>query len=51
VPFYKPSERTPQNKPSFTVKHTCLLVRSLAMDVLLLSRARVLQECVYRPVA
>jgi hypothetical protein len=50
VPFYNPSARTIQKTQSSIVKDACLLVRYLAMDVLL-SRARVLRECVYRVVA
>jgi hypothetical protein len=48
--FYNPSARTPRRTQSSIVKDAYLLVRYLAMDVLLLSRARVLRECVYRPV-
>jgi hypothetical protein len=36
--------RTPRKTPSFVVRNACLLVRYLTMDVLLLSRARVLRE-------
>jgi hypothetical protein len=42
--------RTLRKTPS-SVKSACLLVRYLAVDVVLLSRARVLRECVYRAVA
>jgi hypothetical protein len=44
--FYNPSARTPRITPSSIVKNACLLVRYLAMNVLLLSRALVLRECV-----
>jgi hypothetical protein len=44
------SARTPQKTPSCIVKNACLLVRYVAMDILL-SRARVLREYVYRLVA
>jgi hypothetical protein len=47
---YNHSERTPRKTWCSIVKNVCLLVPYLAMDVLLL-RARVLRECVYRPVA
>jgi hypothetical protein len=50
VPFYNPSAQTPWKTSSSVVKDVCLLVRYLAMDVLL-SRARVLWECVYRVIA
>jgi hypothetical protein len=46
-----PSALTPRKTPSSIVKDACLLVRYLAMDVLLLSRASVLRESAYRPVA
>jgi hypothetical protein len=47
VPFYNSSARTPWKTPYSIVKEACLLVRYLAMDVLLLSRSRVLRKCVY----
>jgi hypothetical protein len=47
--LYNPSARAPRKTPS-SVNDACLLVRYLAMDVLL-SRARVLRECVYWPVS
>jgi hypothetical protein len=51
VPSYNSSARIPRKTPSSIVKNACLLVRYLPMDVLLLSCALVLRECVYRPVA
>jgi hypothetical protein len=51
VPSYNSSARTPRKTPSSVVRNACLLVRYLTMDVLLLSRARVLREYVYRVVA
>jgi hypothetical protein len=44
------SARTPQKTPPCVVKNACLLVRYVAMDILL-SRARVLWEYIYRLVA
>jgi hypothetical protein len=44
------SARSPRKAPSSIVKEACVLLRYLAMDVLL-SRARMLREYVYRPVA
>jgi hypothetical protein len=44
--FYNLSARTTQKTPSSIVKNASLLLRYLVMDVLL-SRARVLRECVY----
>jgi hypothetical protein len=48
---YNHFARTPRKIQSSIVKNACLLVRYIGMDVLLLSRARVLRKCVYRPVA
>jgi hypothetical protein len=45
-----PPARTPRKTPSSIVKNTCLLILYLVVDVLLL-RALVLRECVYRAVA
>jgi hypothetical protein len=47
---YIASRRTPRKTPPSIIKDACLLVLSLDIDVILL-RARVLRECVYRPVA
>jgi hypothetical protein len=49
MPFYNPSARTPRKTTSAIVKDASLLVSCLAMDVVL-SRARVLREYVYRAV-
>jgi hypothetical protein len=43
--FYNHSAWTPWKTPSSTVKNSCLLVRYLAMDVLILSRERVVGMC------
>jgi hypothetical protein len=42
--LYNPSARTPQKTPSSVIKDPCVLVRYLAMDILLFSRAGVLRE-------
>jgi hypothetical protein len=47
---YYLSARTPLKTPSSVAKEACLQLRYLAMDVLL-SRARMLWECVHRLVA
>jgi hypothetical protein len=51
VPFHNSSARTPRKTQSSIVNNACLLIRYLAMNILLLSRALVLRECVCRPVA
>jgi hypothetical protein len=51
APFYNPSARTPRKTPCSSFKDACLLVRYVAVDVLVLSRAHVLRECVYRAVS
>jgi hypothetical protein len=48
---YNTSARTPRKTPSSIVRDACLLVRYLSVEVLLLLRARVLREYVYKPVA
>jgi hypothetical protein len=48
---YNHFARTPWKTPSSIINNVYLLVPYLATDVLLLSRACVFWECVYRPVA
>jgi hypothetical protein len=44
MPSYNPSARILRKTPSSLVKDVCLLVRYLAVDVFLLSRACIWQE-------